>query len=225
MEHDDDGANQAYCATNLAQAAQLLVQKVGAEDGADKDGESSQGSDEDGGGKGVCGEIEYLAKDHCRLGQRWCRRLGAGVDATLTGNDARPPHGILEISKAVAVEAMLLDGGIEALFGNDKTRADGQGRAHGQHESYVSGRTVSGRRWVGARRGRITYLSSTMMAPCRRLCDQSRQDRGRVGVGGEGGGEGAEARRGLAGSRQLGRGRRYEGALRSRRGEAWRGAG
>lgn len=108
-----------------------------------------------------------------------CRDVGA-----LTCDDACPPHGVLEISKAVSVETMLLDGGIETLLGNYKTRADGQGRTHGQHEPYVSGVTVSGPLLVAGRCGRITYLSSTMMAPCRGLCDLSQRNRNQMMEGG-----------------------------------------
>lgn len=152
-----------------------------------------------------------------------CQRLGAVVHATLTGDDACPPHGVLEISEAVAVEAMLFDRGIEALFGNDKTRTDGQGRAHGQHESYVSGLRVSGRRWARARCGRITYLSSTMMPPCRGLCDQSRAVRGLRGEAREGTRVAVRAQRREMWEAACVRALDVRERLRNRPGQAWRG--
>lgn len=79
---------------------------------------------------------------------------------------------------------MLFDGGIETLLGDYKTRADGQGRTHGQHEPYVSGVTVSGPLVVAGGCGRIAYLSSTMMAPCRGLCDLSQRNRDQMMEGG-----------------------------------------
>ena len=42
----------------------------------------------------------------------------------LTCGYTSPPYRVLQISEAVAIKAVLLDGGVEPLLGDDKTRAD-----------------------------------------------------------------------------------------------------
>ena len=123
VQDDDDGANQADGTANLAQEAELFVEEVCAEDSADEDGEGAQGSDEDGGRKGVGGEVEDLAEDHC--------------------DDASPPRRVPQIRVAVAVEAVLLHGSIEALFGDDEAGADCERRRHSQHQADIPVQSVS----------------------------------------------------------------------------------
>jgi hypothetical protein len=143
VQDDDDGANQTDGAANLAQEAELFVEEVCAEDSANEDGEGAKGGDEDGGRKGVGGEVEDLAEDHC--------------------DDASPPGRVAQVRVAVAVEAVLLHGGIEAFFGNDEAGADCERRRHGQHQADIPVDSVSVRGggiwgWAAA-----TYLSSTMV--------------------------------------------------------------
>jgi hypothetical protein len=130
VQDDDDGANQANGTANLAQEAELFVEEVCAEDSADEDREGAEGGDEDGGRKGVGGKVEDLAEDHC--------------------DDAGPPGRVAQVRVAVAVEAMLLHGGIEALFGNDEAGADCERRRHGQHQADIPVEGVSVRVGGGA---------------------------------------------------------------------------
>jgi endonuclease/exonuclease/phosphatase (EEP) superfamily protein YafD len=55
----------------------------------------------------------------------------------LTRRYARPPYRVLQVSKAVSVEAMLLNTRIEPLLRNDKTRSNRERRRHGQTEAYI----------------------------------------------------------------------------------------
>ncbi len=64
VEGDDDGADDAHEAAHFADKAESFFQEDGGQDRTDDDGEGSQGGDEDGIGKHVCGEVAYLANDH-----------------------------------------------------------------------------------------------------------------------------------------------------------------
>jgi hypothetical protein len=159
VQDDDDGANQANGTANLAQEAELFVEKVCAEDSADEDGEGAEGGDEDGRRKGIGGKVEDLAEDHC--------------------DDASPPCRVAQVRVAVAVEAVLLHGGIEALFGNDEAGADCERRRHGQHQADISVEGVSVR--VGGGAG--AQKQRTCLRPWCRGCAGMRAGEVWVGVG------------------------------------------
>lgn len=67
VEDNDDGADEADGAAELAQGAELLLEEVGAEDGADQNGEGTEGSDKDGGGECVGGKVADLTDAHCDM--------------------------------------------------------------------------------------------------------------------------------------------------------------
>lgn len=126
MQHDDDTPDQTNGAANLAQEAQLLVEEVAAQHGADQHTQRAERRDQNGGRKSVGGEVEDLAQDH--------------------GDDAGPPGRVAQVRVAVAVKAVLLHGRIEAFLRDDKTGADGERRRDCEAETDISG-AVSGGCW------------------------------------------------------------------------------
>lgn len=140
MQHNDDASDQTDGAANLAQEAQLLVEEVAAQDGADKHTQRAERRDQNGRRKGVGSEVEDLAQDH--------------------GDYASPPGRVAQVRVAVAVEAVLLHGRIEALLGDDEAGANGQRRRDCEAEADISG-AVSG---CGAGAGRRA-LQRTCLLP------------------------------------------------------------
>ena len=84
MEDDDDGANQADGAAQLAERAELFLEKVGAENGTDEDAEGAEGCDENGRGEGVGGEVADLSDGNYTPRQLLAQSDGLGYAETTT---------------------------------------------------------------------------------------------------------------------------------------------
>jgi hypothetical protein len=123
MQHNNDTTNQTDGAANLAQQSQLFVKEVATEHSTNKHTQRAERSHQNCGRKGIGGEVEDLAEDH--------------------GDDTGPPCRVAQVRVAVAVEAVLLHGGVEALLCDDETGADGQGGRDCKAEADISGQRVS----------------------------------------------------------------------------------
>lgn len=121
IHDDDDGADNAQEARDLADHAQALLEEDGGEDGGDDDGEGAEGRDEDGVGEGVGDKVEDLAEDH--------------------KGHAGPPKGVLEVAVALAGHLIVLFVGAEqANLFEDKRGSDEEAGADG--EAYPDGLVV-----------------------------------------------------------------------------------
>lgn len=141
MQHDDDTSNQTNGTANLAQQTELLVQEVAAQHSANQHTQGAERGDENGRRKGICCEVEDLAEDH--------------------GDDAGPPCRVAQVRVAVAVEAMLFHGGIQALLCDDETGANGEGGRDCKAETDISEQRVS--MWCGV--AGVVALQRTCLRP------------------------------------------------------------
>lgn len=142
VQHNDDTPNQTDGAANLAQKPKLFVEEIAAQHSANKHTQRAERRDKNRRRKSIRREVEDLAKDH--------------------GDDARPPGRVAQVRVAVAVEAVLLHGRIEALLGDDETGANRERGRDCEAEADISGH---GQRVVVRAVGAAAYLSSTMMSP------------------------------------------------------------
>lgn len=114
VQDNDDGANEADGTAQLAQRAQLLVEEVRAQHGANQDAEGAQRRHQDGRGKGVGGKVADFADANWEEEEN--KRLECAYDevrwmaSVLTGCNACPPHGALEIYESIALESVPLFG-------------------------------------------------------------------------------------------------------------------
>jgi hypothetical protein len=164
MQHDDDRPDQTYRAPNLAQQPQLLVEEIRPQHRANQHRQRAQRRHQNGRRKRIRRKVEDLAEHHCHpLATASATRSRLRVR---TRRYARPPRRIAQVAEAIAVEAMLLHGRIEALFRYDKAGADGERRAHGQHEADISVLRISIVSPLPCARpaAGVTYLSSTIVA-------------------------------------------------------------
>lgn len=127
IQGDDDGANDADEAANLANEGQALFEEDGGEDGGDDNAQRTQRRDEDGVGERVGDEVADLAQDHQR--------------------HARPPPGVLEVAIALARLLVVLEVGLQqANLLQNKRDADEEAGADGQADAdnFVDGRASEG---------------------------------------------------------------------------------
>ena len=98
MEDNDDGADQADGAAQLAQRTQFLLQEIRPEDGADKNAEGAKRGHENGGREGIGGKVTDLANTDCGLAVSLDRRRSRAQDSSRV---AMPAHhsGFLRYTK------------------------------------------------------------------------------------------------------------------------------